>query len=181
MRNDEPNRLWTHAQVRRLDAEVIRDHLLSAGGTLDRRIFGTSTPLATAPQRDVRRGLYVETRRRGQNAFLATFDLPAPTTTRAARDVTTTPSQSITMLNSEFVWQQARRWAEHDLETNPEISPSERIEQLLVRSLTRRPTKRQCETLRAFYQQRSSDRPPVDAWTDLAHLVFNLKEFIYLR
>ncbi len=105
---DPDNRWWTHARVRRLTAEALRDSLfMTAGALVDERYgppFGanTSTP---------RRSVYVRTRRNDLDAFLSTFDAPTPFAPVGARLVTNVPAQSLALLNAPVVWELAEKWA----------------------------------------------------------------------
>ena len=97
---DPSNRLLRHANLRRLDAEAIRDAILSISGRLDPTMYGPSVPVHYAARRgltqgdpdngpvdgDGRRSIYQEIRRNAHNPFLEVFDLPKPATTpRPAR------------------------------------------------------------------------------------------------
>lgn len=177
---DPANRLLTHAPVRRMDAEVIRDHLLAISGNLDPKLYGPSTPLKAAPPADTRRGLYVQTKRAGQNELFASFDVPVPNTTRCTRDVTTTPGQSITLLNSPFIRHQARIWAEHAEAAIAKGSTVDaELRHLIVHAFSRQPSEDELTALRAYHDSRYRDGTLI-ALQQTAHLVFNLKEFIFL-
>jgi len=106
---DPENRYLSHANVRRLDAESIRDSLLAVSDQLDSTMYG---PGFNANSQVTRRSVYVRSRRNSLDAFLKTFDSPTPFSTTGRRDVTNVPSQSLTMLNDPFVLQLASDWAE---------------------------------------------------------------------
>ena len=178
---DPNNRMWTHAEVRRVDAETLRDHLLSVSRQLDDKMYGPSVGLNAAPKSDRRRGLYVQTKRQQQNELFSVFDVPTPTTTRGIRDVTTTPAQSITLLNSPFVWYQAEQWSEWSLKSAPKLSDEQRIVDLLEESFTRSADETEVEVISAFLKEAKTQDDFTKAWASVAHLVFNMKEFIYLR
>ena len=181
LERDASNRYLTRALVRRMDAEIIRDHLLSVSGALDPAMYGPSTPLNAAPPEDRRRGLYVQTKREGQNALFASFDVPMPNTTRGSRDVSTTPGQAITLLNSPFVWYQAGKWAEGARSVLSKGAPvEESLRALVHRAFSRPEAPGEVEAFRAYYEERCRISPPETALRQTAHLVFNLKEFIYL-
>jgi len=174
-RSDDPaNRLWTHARVRRFDAEIVRDHLLAVSGQLDPKLFGTSVVSNTAVGKDVRRGVYLERRRKRRDGFLDTFDMPLPSTTRGKRDVTTTPSQAITMLNAPFVRHQAKVWAGG----NAARPIDESLRELVRHAFTRPPGAEEMQTLTDFARDNGGS---VAGMTEAAHLLFNAKEFLYLR
>lgn len=112
---DPDNRRLSHAPVRRLEAEAIRDNLLAVSGRLDDTPFGP--PVAGD---SVRRGLYVAVRRNSLDPFLRVFDFPEPFSATGARASTNVPAQSLTMMNDPFVMAAARSWAGRLLATADE-------------------------------------------------------------
>lgn len=177
---DPTNRLLSHAPVRRMDAEIIRDHLLSVSRNLDLTMQGPSSSLRAEPAVDQRRGLYVQTKREGQNELFASFDVPMPNTTRGARDVSTTPGQAITLLNSPFIQYQADKWAERAAAAIQNgVKPDEQLASLLSHALSRPAKPNELSMLRGYYEEHLPEGIRV-ALRQSAHLVFNLKEFIYL-
>jgi hypothetical protein len=107
---DPDNKLFWRANVRRLDAEEIRDSLYFAAGILDERVGGPPKDLASVDTKQ--RALYGRVRRRGPDRMLALFDFPDPTLTTDGRITTTTPLQSLFFMNSELVWTQADHLAQ---------------------------------------------------------------------
>ena len=107
---DPDNRLLTHAHVRRLEAEAVRDSLLLASGLLDERQFGDSVG-GKVP----RRGIYVEVIRNSLDPFMRVFDFPEPFTATGRRDVTNVPAQSLTLMNDAGVIEYATSWAKRIL------------------------------------------------------------------
>jgi hypothetical protein len=103
---DPENQLLSHFNVRRLDAESIRDSLLMAADNLERRLYGPPVD-----GRANRRSVYVAVLRNRLDPFLSTFDAPVPFSTKGRRDVTTVPAQSLALFNDPFVLDQARRAA----------------------------------------------------------------------
>ncbi len=104
---DPTNALLAHFPVRRLEAEPIRDAILAVSGRLDDRRFGPAEPGTST-----RRSVYVRVQRNDLDPFLHAFDAPEPLSTRGRRDTTNVPAQSLTLLNDDWVRDQARRWAE---------------------------------------------------------------------
>ncbi len=104
---------------RRLEAEAIRDTLLALGGNLDLSPAGAHPfpPERTwdftqhKPFKDVyesnHRSVYLMTQRIQRHPFLAIFDGADPSTSTAARMISTTPLQALYLLNDEFVHEQA--------------------------------------------------------------------------
>jgi hypothetical protein len=104
---DPTNRYLWHYQTRRLDAELIRDSLLAIGGNLDRSMFGPSI-LDDTPRRSV----YLRVKRSELIPLMTMFDAPEPTQSVGERISTTVPTQSLAMMNSSFVRQQAEKLAQ---------------------------------------------------------------------
>lgn len=180
MTTDPSNRYWSRAVVRRLDAETFRDHLLALSGNLDTRLYGPSQSVSSKLDANNRRSVYLRIKRDKPDLILAAFDMPTPTTTRGTRDVTTTPAQAISLLNSPFVWHQAEVWSKRSLHDKPDESESQRIEELLRSAWTRQPKTDEVATCIRFLKELKGNMDPADAWKNLCHFVFNTKEFLYL-
>ena len=199
---DPSNRLLQHANLRRLDAEAIRDSMLAISGRLDTVMYGPSVPVHYAARHgltegdpengpvdgDGRRSIYQEIRRNAHNPFLEVFDLPKPATTRGQRDATNVPAQSLALLNSPFVTGQASEWGRR-LAAGEASSVDGRIEHMFIRALGRRPTGAERARVAAYLGTVAAERGVAallllhDAavWRDVAHSLFNLKEFIFVR
>jgi hypothetical protein len=98
---DPLNRLRWRWELRRLDAEQIRDSMLQASGELQRNVGGSPVS-ATVP----RRSIYTKIIRNTPDPFLSSFDATDGFNSTAKRGVTTTPTQSLLMINGK--WSQAR-------------------------------------------------------------------------
>jgi hypothetical protein len=109
----------------RVEAEVIRDSILQASGSLDRSIGGRSYRIhnvkKTYAQWEVlnnhgpetwRRMLYQERMRRVDDGIFTAFDFPDCGQVRAKRPVSTTPLQALNLMNSDFVMEQSKRIAD---------------------------------------------------------------------
>ena len=107
---DPENRLLWRANLRRLDAEALRDSLLAASGELDLEMGGPPVPLSEAANR--RRTVYGFVSRRKLDGTLALFDFPNPNQTIDRRSITITPPQQLFLLNSPFVMDRAARLAD---------------------------------------------------------------------
>ena len=93
---DPTNRLLWRANIRRLDAEQIRDSLLLVAGKLDAKSGGPSVP-ASKP----RRSIFTEQRRNSPDPLLDVFDSADGFSSTPERNVTTTPTQALLMINSK--------------------------------------------------------------------------------
>jgi cytochrome c553 len=163
---DPSNLLLSHANVRRLEAESIRDSLLKLAGVLDQTRSGPAQPSnATC------RSVYLKLKRNSMPALLATFDAPKPFTTMGRRDVTTVPAQSLTMLNDPAIYKLASGFAARLQSQKP--VPEECASLMFHSALGRPPTAQELQFAMESYGS-SKDFP------GLAHAIMNLKEFIYL-
>ena len=103
---DPENRLLSYFPIRRLEAEAIRDTLISAAGQLDETMYGPAVD-GRAPRRSV----YVQVIRNRLDPFLSVFDAPIPFSTTGKRPVTNVPAQSLTMLNDSQISNYAKAFA----------------------------------------------------------------------
>ena len=200
--SDPTNRLLQHANLRRLEAEAIRDSILVVSGRFDASRFGPSIGVyyaygkgKTKGDKDKgpldgegRRSVYQEIRRNAHNPFLEVFDLPKPASARGQRDVTNVPAQSLTLLNSPFVINQAGLWARRLVEGEA-YSIDSRIEYMFMRALGRKPLAEELGSGAAYVASLAKEHgvapslvlSAAPVWQDFAHSIFNFKEFIYIR
>ncbi len=180
---DPNNVLLTHAPLRRLEAEAIRDALLAVSGEL--RLDETSGPAVAgdAPRRSV----YVRVQRNSPDPFLAAFDAPVPSGPVGRREVTSVPAQALTLLNSPFVHGLAAAWARR-LEADPALAaPEARVRSMHAAAFHRAPTAAEVARALAFVEARTraipqaGDAAAASPWAALAHALFNAKEFIFIR
>lgn len=144
---DPANRLLSHANVRRMEAEAIRDTLLSVSGALEHAMYG---PGFAANSKEPRRAVYIRNRRNSLDQFLETFNAPVPFATTGRRSETNIPAQSLTMLNSPFVMQMAREWAQRW--EGDSSQPADRIAEMFERAIGRIPTPREVTVLQRYVQ-----------------------------
>ncbi len=110
--SDPENRWYSRQSIRRLDAEALRDRVLAASGALDRRLYGAPVEVAgdAAGQfhlRTPRRSIYGQSRRSRPSSFLRAFDAPVMETNCVERSSSTVATQSLLLLNGEFLAAQA--------------------------------------------------------------------------
>lgn len=119
-------------------------------------------------------------RRNHPAPFLFAFDQPKAIAPAGRREPTNVPAQSLTLLNDPFVREQAGHFATRAL-AQPGDTPA-RIRWLYATALSRPATEAEITRAAAFLtQQTAAHSDERKTWQDLAHAVFNLKEFIYLR
>ncbi|MCA9047240.1 MAG: DUF1553 domain-containing protein [Planctomycetaceae bacterium] len=103
----------------RLNAESIRDRMLAVSGSLDRTPFGPpvaikedDTGQIIEDGKPTRRSIYLQIRRSKPVAMLQAFDAPVMETNCECRSVSTVATQSLMLLNSRFVLDQAAAFAD---------------------------------------------------------------------
>jgi hypothetical protein len=177
---DANNDLLSHARVRRLGGEALRDSLIALSGRLEHRMYGPGDNAVATPKDQVRRSVYLNIRRNSLNPLITAFDGPKPFTTVGRRDATNVPAQSLTLLNNIFVIDAAKRWAATLDKTQ---SDADKVDSLFLQALARKATPteqaaaaRYLADLKATHATR-----PTQVWPDFAQSVFNLKEFLYLK
>jgi hypothetical protein len=192
---DPDNRLLAHYPIRRLDAEAVRDSLLSVVGELDRRAGGPfvpSTPtadgtieVAKSANGAHRRSVYLQQRRTQVVTFLSLFDAPSIVTTCGKRTPSTVPLQSLAMLNSEFVRARARAMADR-LATEAGDDLEQRLMLAFRLTAGREPLadeRRACEKfLGAQREVYAKEKDPADrAWADLCQMLLASNAFLYVE
>ncbi len=153
--------LWRFP-LRRLEAEAIRDVILSASGQINLQAGGQ--PFFPAIPKSVResylQGKWVMTReepstwrrsvysywKRGlKYPMFEVHDQPDPNVTCEMRNTTTVPTQALTLLNNEFVLIQARKFAER-VKLEAGADSANRISALYRIALGREPTRKRVES-----------------------------------
>ncbi len=118
--------LWRFTP-QRLEAEAVRDAMLAASGQLNSAMGGPSfrpftttefnatfyTPVDGDDPEFNRRTVYRANVNSGKDPLLDSFDCPDPAIKTPRRGVTTTPLQSLEMMNNAFVQRQAKHLAQH--------------------------------------------------------------------
>ncbi|WP_395715544.1 DUF1553 domain-containing protein [Prosthecobacter sp.] len=132
---DPENKLLSHWSTRRLEAEAIRDSIVTLSGKLDRTLYGESVGNG-----DERRSIYVKVIRNSLPPFLTTFDAPVPFATRGKRDATNVPAQSLTLLNDPNVISWARSWALRTINDGKNRPDDLRIRQMFREAFSREAT-----------------------------------------
>ncbi|MBI1918716.1 MAG: PSD1 domain-containing protein [Planctomycetes bacterium] len=200
---DPDNRLLWRMPLRRLESEIVRDSILAVSGVLDRTQGGPPVPLKPNPDGSVeidiaklptptsqfRRSLYLFNRRNYQLTELGVFDQPVVAHNCTRRTSTAVVLQSLTMLNSPFVFSQAERLAQR-VKQAAGADPERRIETAFRLSLCRWPGKEEVSASRALltrqarrYQQQKKAMPlqAADAaLVNLCQMLLNTNEFLYI-
>ncbi len=185
--------LWRHSP-RRLDAESIRDAMLSASGALDLTpsvsliaragdgpIGGPRNRAITeeevAKAGSDARSLYLPIARNVPPELLAVFDFPDGATVRGAREVTGVPTQSLFLMNSDFVEKQSRRLAERVLAAHADFEGRFALACRLI--FNRPPDATEQQAARMLLSRLPGDEKA--AWTSLARGLFSSAAFRFVN
>ena len=179
-----------------MEAEIIRDHMLSVSGALRTGLYGPSIPIGNRknPFKDTpdtwRRSVYLMAARLNLHPVLKIFDPPDNTQSIGLRDVSTTPSGTAFMLNAPFVWEQAERFAQR-VRKRVGDDPGRQIEAAYGIALSRPPTAEEREIGLSFLGQRRAGASAASGETgspeapgplvQYCHSLMNLNEFIYVH
>ncbi|HSG73245.1 MAG TPA: DUF1553 domain-containing protein, partial [Planctomycetaceae bacterium] len=182
---DADNRLLWRFAPQRLEAEALRDTILKVSGQLNPQLGGP-------PFRDFetfnfnsqfyvmrdkagpefnRRTIYRMWIRSGRNGFLDAFDCPDPSTTAPKRAVTTTPTQSLSLLNNSFVLRMADKLAERI--SKDESDRSQQIVAVYRQALQRSPTDAEFSKLDPFVKEHGL--------AAFVRVLFNSNEFVFVE
>ena len=197
---DPQNKLLHRMPVRRLEAEAIRDAILAVSGRLDRSLYGPSVMPHLTPHMlgrgrpgrsgpvdsDGRRTIYINVRRNFLSPMLLAFDFPQPFSAIGRRNISNVPAQALSMMNNAFVVQQAGLWSKRVL-SQADQTPEERISEMYVSAYGRPPRDVELKSALQFissqsqqYAKETTTAGHPQAWADLAHVLLNVKEFIFI-
>jgi len=184
---DPENRLLAHMNRRRLDAESLRDAMLSAGGTLNFEMGGATFPVSLKTDvgfrfQSPRRSVYVPVFRSSLPELFEVFDFANPSMVTGRRDVSTVAPQALFMMNHPFVRAQARLTAERLLS---ESQPKEtnRIDHAYLLVLGCHATAAEIAFSQEFLESviKTTEKGQVEAWTQMVQSLFSTIEFRYIR
>jgi hypothetical protein len=141
---------------------------------------GNAWPVsAEAAERD-RRSVYVYVKRNLRYPLFGAFDAPDRNEACSRRFETTTPSQSLMLLNEKLYSDKARRFAER-VAREAGTSPNAAVERAYWIALARKPTSEERTAAVKFLgEQAKKAGGPREALADFCHAVLNLNEFVYV-
>jgi hypothetical protein len=198
---DPENRLLWRMNLRRLEAEIVRDWVLTVSGSLDRTAGGPPIEItnpadglseakpAPTPTSSNRRSIYLFARRVYPLKFLEIFDAPIMPVNCTQRTNSATVLQSLAILNSEFLFSQSDTFAARVRDSaGPRIE--EQIAFAFQLAYGRQPTSDELAKSTAFLadQQRllvspeiQEDKAQQQALADLCHMLLSSNEFLYVE
>ncbi|MFO1064988.1 MAG: DUF1553 domain-containing protein [Pirellulales bacterium] len=130
-----------------------------------------------------RRSMYLMMSIMDPPKFLTAFDLPDLKLPSGRRNITSVPTQALLMLNDPFVDQMAKSWAKQLISVSHR-TPHERIEAMFAAGLGRRPSEIELQRWSRLLVEFSGPDELMtneQAWAQMAHTLFNTKEFIHYR
>ena len=204
---DPTNELLGRQTLRRMDAETIRDAILQTSGKLDLEMYGRgifpqlsqevllsqTNPGAgwdkSTDRARSRRSIYIYIKRTLGVPMMETFDTAPADKPIADRTMTTIAPQALTLLNSEFMQEQASALAQELISLFPD-SVDNRLRAAVERVLLRAVDPAELHSLHTFHGRRvenllGPDSPGKSdaerlAMLDCCRLLLNLNEFLYV-
>jgi hypothetical protein len=177
---DPENRLLGRMNMRRLEAETLRDALLSVAGRLSGKMFGPPTPVTpdevgqiivgvdtrdssgrptgkvvALGEDEFRRSIYVQVQRSKPLGILETFDAPVMSPNCEQRNTSTNAPQSLLLMNNALVLQQAEAMAQR-IEREVGGVPKSQLQRAWQLAFGRTPSAREVERGLAFLQEQTS-------------------------
>ncbi len=188
--------------LRRLDAEALRDSVIAVSGQPNYMMGGppivlkaTSSGLQTVVDQErrntiSRRSIYLLARRSNPLTFLSVFDYPIIDVNCTRRSASATPLQSLTMINSKFLTASASRLARRvEALVGSDAPLAKGIETAYRLTLSRNPSHSEVKAaeehlqhLQQLYQASSVE--PADAskrpFENFVHMLLCSNEFLYI-
>jgi hypothetical protein len=179
----------------RMEAEVLRDCILQASGKLNDQMGGPGikprlrADLLPASQRNKwpllknegpeqwRRSVYIYQKRQLLMPMMELFDAPTTTDSCAARLESIVPTQALVLMNDDFVEEQASYLAKRCVSATPDAT----IKRMFMLTLGHEPSVDRLQQSLDFVKAREAVSSRDQALTDLAHVLFNSSEFVYIR
>ena len=170
--NDPDNATFWRMNVRRMEAEVVRDSVLHLGGSLDVTMGGPPVEHMLG-QSVLRRSIYFRQDKERQMTFLSLFD-GAKVNECYQRKATVAPQQALAMFNSAIAAQQATKIADRFADASGEPYVRELFEHILCR----RPSADEVARCTAYL---TSFEGGMEARRQLALVLLNHNDFVTIR
>ena len=184
---DPENKLWSRAERRRLDAESIRDSFLFVSGALDFTPGGahpfpvvhtwnfTQHNQFFATYETKQRTVYQMQQRLRRHPFLGLFDGSDPNSSTATRQNSTTPLQSLFIMNDRFIHERAVDFSTRIAAASGD--DQRRLEAAFLVLYARPPEPEELKLATAYL----TNYPARDkAWQSISRALLSSNEFIYL-
>lgn len=187
MRAIDPQNRWLwRMNPRRLEAENLMDSILSVSGRLDTRMTGSM--LRSSASNDYnyrhtgdRRALYWPVLRNSLPDAFEVFDFANPSMVTGRRDISSTASQALFLLNNPWVIDQAEHAARRLLSLDAD-SDEQRLVHAFLLTLGREPSEQESRTVLAFiHNNQSTPEARERTWTHIVQALFASVDFRYIR
>lgn len=197
---DSGNVWYWRFDRRRLDAESLRDTILTLGGSLDLNRPGPHPFPEPSKWRFTahhqfnhvcypsdHRSVYLMVQRLHAHPYLSLFNGADPSLSTPSRDNSTVPQQALYLLNNEFVHQRAADFARGLLTYSSD--QKERLSYGYMQIFGRGPSSDEVAKCSKFIDQYvqllgaegvSADRRELEAWSGLSRALFASNEFFYV-
>jgi mono/diheme cytochrome c family protein len=178
---DGANRLYSHFNRQRLDAEEIRDSMLFDSGDLDTK--KTSGPSSDFSDDNKEPTVFCKVSRYRLNNYLQVFDFPNPSFTSEQRFSSNVPLQQLYFMNNPFVFKQAGILAER---VASEPTDKDRIIKLYEYVYQRKPSEQEIDLGLKFLSTTPEKAgyavagEPITAWRQYARIMLSSNEFQFL-
>jgi hypothetical protein len=178
---DPENKLWGRATRKRMEAEQIRDTLLSVSGQLKLdAVSGPTYPTSVAADygykhADTRRSVYLPVFRNSLPEVFELFDFADASVVTGQRNTSTVAPQALYFLNNPFPIEQAKASGVRLL--GEKLDADERITRAYRLCLGREPTAGEREVTAKFV---SGQKDETEAWAAVFQAVFASGDFRYV-
>jgi len=190
---DPENSLLWRMPRQRLEAESIRDGIMSVSGALahteggsiltykDRQYVSNTAKRGDIDYDKTIRAVYIPVVRSSMYDVFQAFDLPDPATSNGDRNSTVVAPQALFMMNSSVILQHSRRLADNLL-ARSDLDDNSRIVEAYERALSRPPTPDEIDSALTFVSrmEREWKGDKVKAWQSFCKSLLASNEFIYL-
>jgi hypothetical protein len=167
---DQANRWFARAPIRRLSAEQVRDSLLEVSGELELQMGGEGVAAADSNRRSV----YRRVMRNKPDDVMHTFDTPDHISHTSQRNVTTTATQSLLLLNSEWARKRATALAKRMAKRHPGDAVAQ-VAAAHELTFGQAPLPQQINEALAFLEQGG-----LATLTEYCHMLMNANAFLYV-
>jgi hypothetical protein len=192
---DADNRLLGRFPLLRLDAEALRDAMLSVAGELDQRVGGPYVPSQRTAEGVVevpeeqdgarRRSVYLQQRRTQVVTLLQLFDAPAIVGSCGMRTTSTVPLQALALMNSEFARARAKAFSRRILR-EAGADGDARLSLVFRMACSRPAAAEERDAARRFLTEQTATYAAQKdgaerAWADLCQMVLASNAFLYVE
>ena len=187
LEKDSDNVLLWKRSISRLEAELIRDSILTVSGQLNKKMGGPGyrdfkmynhkgswvyDAIDPEGAEFNRRSIYRTWARGNVHPLLAPLDCPDPSASAPVRSITTTPLGALSMMNTSFVLRMSRKFADR-LKAEAGNDINAQVKRGFELAFMREPKEEEKKLIEDFVKK--------NGLTALCRVLLNSNEFIYLN